>query len=280
MARIALNDRKVGSLKVTGSRPRQDYWDSVVPGLAVRCTNKGAKTFVLAARFAGKEGSYTRREIGKVGAVSLSDARKKARRWLEIISTHKDPAHEEAAIARTAAKKLKNTFESVAEAYISEWVIGPKPHKPRQRKHVVVARTIREHFVTKWGERPIADIERGEVVDLIKLKAKTAPSEARNWLGVVKTLLSWALDQNYGLTHSVCNDIKPGRIVGEKIARERALDDDELKAVWVAASELGYPVGTAYQMLILSGLRLNEVARASWGEINLPKRQWVIPPSA
>jgi integrase len=294
MPSLTLNDRKVASLKVTGvieikdkdtgktletkPRTRQDYMDSVVPGFGVRVTNSGQRTYILAARFPGSK-NYTRREIGEVGAIDLKDARAKARGWIEAIGRGKDPAHEEERIARAEAKKRENTFKSVAESFISEWVIGPNPEKPRQRKHAVVARVIRKHLIEKWDKRPIADIERGEIVDLIKAKAKITPAEARNLLGIAKSLFSWALDQNYGLDYSPCTDIKPGKIVGEKVSRDRALDDDELKALWIAAGKMGNPVGPVYRVLILSGLRLNEVARATWDEINLPKRQWLIPAS-
>ena len=282
MPRLKLNDKKIASLKVSGTtkdgkpRTRQDFMDSVVPNFGVRCTSTGQRTYILAARFPGSK-NYTRREIEDVGAIGLADAREKARGWLQIIGRGKDPAHEEERLARAEAKKRENTFDSVAESFIAEWVIGPKPDKPRQRKHKVVARAIRKYLIEKWGKRPIADIERGEVVDLIKAKAKDTPAEARNLLGIAKALFSWALNQNYGLSHSICTDIKPGQIVGEKISRDHALDDDELKALWIAVGDMGDPVAAVYRMLILSGLRLNEVAQASWDEIKLPKRQWTIP---
>jgi integrase len=287
MARITLTDRKVPSLKVSGTfkdkvtgetkpRTRQDHWDSVVPGFAVRVTSRGQRTYILAGRI-GVSKNYTRREIGEVGAITLADARKKAQRWLGLISAGKDPAHEEAALARAEARKRENTFESVAEAFIAEWVIGPKPDKPRQRKHKPVTASIRNHLVARWGKRPIADIERGEVVDLIKAKAKAHPAEARNLLTTCKSIFSWAVDQNFGLSHSVCNDIKPGKIIGEKIARDRALNDDELRAVWMAADDIGGQIGAVYKMLILSGLRLNEVAQATRSEI--VGLRWTIPAS-
>ena len=39
---------------------------------------------------------------------------------------------------------------------------------------------------------------------------------------------------------------------GEETARDRALDDIELALLWHAAADLGYPMGTAVQMLILT----------------------------
>ena len=131
--------------------------DSVVPGFGLRVTDKGHRTYVLAARFPGSK-NYTRRELGTVGAIDLVDARTKARRWIEIISTGKDPAFEEERLARAEARKRENTFEAVAEEFIKEWVVGvdkKDPTKPKdppnQRKHAEVSRSIRNHFIAKWG---------------------------------------------------------------------------------------------------------------------------------
>jgi len=265
-ADVIQDGEKIASLKVSGTtkdgkpRTRQDFMDSVVPNFGVRCTSTGQRTYILAARFPGSK-NYTRREIEDVGAIGLADAREKARGWLQIIGRGKDPAHEEERLARAEAKKRENTFDSVAESFIAEWVIGPKPDKPRQRKHKVVARAIRKYLIEKWGKRPIADIERGEVVDLIKAKAKDTPAEARNLLGIAKALFSWALNQNYGLSHSICTDIKPGQIVGEKISRDHALDDDELKALWIAVGDMGVDEVAELQICQLRGHLKHLLAR-------------------
>ena len=39
---------------------------------------------------------------------------------------------------------------------------------------------------------------------------------------------------------------------------------------------MGYPAGTLYRLLVLTGLRLNEAARATWDEIDFAKREWTI----
>jgi len=71
-------------------------------------------------------------------------------------------------------------------------------------------------------------------------------------------LFGWTRDQDYGLDHNIAADIKPARILGPKVARERALSTDEIRTLWAKASAMRYPYGPAYQLLILTGLRLNE----------------------
>jgi integrase len=65
--------------------------------------------------------------------------------------------------------------------------------------------------------------------------------------------------------------------VGEKIARDRVLNDEELFAFWRATGHIGYPFGPLYRLLILTGLRLNEVADATWSEIDFRNGIWIVP---
>ena len=39
-------------------------------------------------------------------------------------------------------------------------------------------------------------------------------------------------------------------------------------AFWRATGRMGYPVGSVYRMLLLTGLRLNEAAQLSWPEVH------------
>src|SRR5262245_55082864 len=68
-----------------------DTWDAVVPGLGVRTSASGRRTFVLMARYPGSS-NPTRRALGVYGELSLEQAREKAREWLEQIRRNIDPA--------------------------------------------------------------------------------------------------------------------------------------------------------------------------------------------
>jgi integrase len=54
---------------------------------------------------------------------------------------------------------------------------------------------------------------------------------------------------------------------GEATKRERVLTDAELKAVWNAAGETGWPFGAVARLLILTGARRSEIAQLLWPEI-------------
>ena len=71
--------------------------------------------------------------------------------------------------------------------------------------------------------------------------------------------------------------LKPRALCGEKVVRERKLSDDEVFAFTRAARRMSYPWRPIYQLLLLTGLRLNEVCDARWDEIDLKNGTWVIP---
>ena len=96
MSRVSLTDRFIRSRPPAPAGGRDEYLDSVVPGLALRITDTGHKSFVLIARFPTHPKNPTRRAIGKYGAVGLEGARIRARQWLEMIERSIAPAVEEA----------------------------------------------------------------------------------------------------------------------------------------------------------------------------------------
>ena len=66
----------------------------VVPGFGVRVAETGLQDVHLGARCPGSP-AYTRRSLGLYGALSLENARAKARVWLELIDKGIDPPAEE-----------------------------------------------------------------------------------------------------------------------------------------------------------------------------------------
>ena len=53
LAKRTLTNRGIDALQAAPLGKRQLVWDALIPGFAVRVTDKGAKAFVLVARFPG-----------------------------------------------------------------------------------------------------------------------------------------------------------------------------------------------------------------------------------
>jgi integrase len=274
MAKVNLTDRKLQSLRPAAKGQRYDLMDAVAIGMGVRVNDKGATTFMLLTRYPGSA-NPTRRALGEYPAVSLAEARQKAGEWRKLVKRGVDPSVQEATQRRAEARQRANTFGTVADDFIAEKL-------PGERSREEVERTIRRVLVPLWGDRPITEITRGDIHDLIDAKKRTAPVAARNLLALVKRMLSWAIDTyRYGIETSPAAAIRPRTIVGAKskriVARRRVLSDVELFALQRAVQRVPYPYGPIYRLLLLTALRLNEVADGVWPEFDLGRRLWTIP---
>ena len=266
-----LNDRIVRSLEAAEPGTRYEIMDAIVPGFGIRVTEKGAKTFVLIARYPGSE-NPTRRALGEYGELTLERARAMARDWLDLIRKGVDPRADQERQQLAEQRKRENTFAAVAEDFI-------KDKLPGERKGREVERDIRREFIPVWGGRPITEITALDVRAVVKAaKDRGASYQAHNLLTTARRLFNWAIDQHaYGLETSPCDRLKPKALIGEKKARHRILSPAELRAFWKATESMGYPYGPLLRLLALTGQRKSEVAEARWSEFDLDEGLWTIP---
>jgi integrase len=297
--KTVLTDRGIKALK---PRARAyDLADAVVPGLGVRVLPSGVKSFVLVARYPGSK-NPTRRSLGGYGALKLEDARTKARQWLDLLARGIDPAAEVERTRIEADRRRRDTVAAIIESYIKQEVIGPDPVKPRHRNHRKTLNGLRDVLIPAFGDRPIADLHQRDVMPLIeaigavgtdralvkfgvrkKLRrptraGKPSPVQARAIFGLLDGVCRWAADHGgFGIETSPLMMIKKSRRFGPLTRRERVLSDDELVALWRAIGRVHTPYQEVYRLLLLGGLRLNEVARARWDEIDAKAKLWTIP---
>jgi integrase len=270
VARNRLTDRKLAALKPEGKR--YDVMDTDVPGFGVRVSETGQRTFVLIARYPGSS-NPTRRALGEYPALSLEQARERAREWRELIRKGIDPKAEVERLRREELRKQQTTFGAVAEDYIALRVKA-------QRRVVETEREIRKELIAPWGSRPITAITRSDVVALVDaITRRPAPYTAHIVLGHARSLFNWAINRGaYGLEASPCDRVKPTALIGAKEPRQRVLTDAELASLWKSSETLGYPFGPIFHLLLLTGARKSELAEARWSEFDLAKKIWTVPP--
>jgi integrase len=267
MPKQTINDRWLNSKQIEPG----DYWDKSFSGFGVRVRESGHTSFVLALRFPGDK-NPTRRPLGEVGKIGLADARAKARKWLDLVGRGIDPKLEEERLRIAQERKRENSFRAVAEDFIREKL-------STERRGADVIREINAEFLPAWNGRPITEIMPLDVLAIVRAaKDRGAPYQARNLLATAKRMFGWAIGQHcYGLESSPCDRLKAKDILGQKRPRKRVLSDKELRAVWKAAEKTGYPYGPLFQLLLLTGARKSEIARARWSEIDQERRVLIVP---
>jgi integrase len=271
-----LTDRYLRALPPARRGQRDEVWDARLPGFGIRITDAkdadparrgkaGRIYFVLRARF--KPGAHPeRRTIGTYGAITLEEARRTAGEWRSQVARGIDPAVVEAEARekreREAAARIRHSFGSVAEQFIADKL-------KHERSGAIAERDLRANFVAIWRERPISEITKFDVLEIVNAKKRSgAPQMARALLVLARRFFNWCLDQHtFGLDRSPCDRLKPNKLIGPVPKRNRRLSDAEIAAFWRATGRMKYPNGPVYRMLLLTGLRLNECAALSWPEL-------------
>jgi integrase len=259
-----LTDPFVRNLKPAAPGQRYAVSDALVPGLRVRVTDRGHRSYVLWRRVNKKAKSASALALGDVGQLTLAEAREKARAWLAQIEAGQDP--------RAATRMEREaTFGAVVEDYFRRHVAG-------KRKAKDVKREMRNELVRRWKDKPVTAITRRDIIRMVdEIKDRGATYQAHNLFGHCKTFFRWAVEKDI-LQSSPADHLNTTRLIGPRKPRQRVLNDDEVRAFWAATGEMPYPYGPMFRMLLLTGQREREVAEAQWGEFDLPNKLWTVPP--
>lgn len=238
-----------------------DHYDAGHPGLALRISHGGARTWTYKLRAHGRQRKMT---LGTYPAMALSEARAAWREAKAAVDRGEDPATERA----VARRREPDTVRSVAEDFIVKYA------RPRNRTADEVARMFALHLYPKLGARPIETVTRRDVLDLLDgIEAKASGARANRVLANVRRMFSWAVERGILEASPVANVRAPGQ---EK-SRDRVLTDDEVTAFLRACDGMGEPFGPLFRLLLLTGQRRKEVAALPWAELNLAGAVWHLP---
>ena len=223
-----------------------DYFDSTYPGLALRVSSKGRKVWTYVYRFNGQQKRMT---LDLYPAMSVAEAHDAWRKARDLVQAGVDPSQIET--------RASTDFASVFE----EWM---QRDQSKNRSREVVRGSVTNHALPRWRNRPITEIGRRDVLDVIDAVADQGkPIAARRLYAYLHRLFQWAISRGIIEINPMSGLDKPAA----EVKRERVLSDSELVKVWNAADRLGWPYGPAFQMLILTGARREEIAQLKWSEI-------------
>jgi hypothetical protein len=148
------------------------YPDSLLPSFGLRVYPTGSRVFGITRRWHGAK-HPTFHPHGKWPELSLAAARKKAR---EILS---DPD-------AARASRQRGTVAATA----AEWL---KRDQAGNRSVDEVARIFGKDVLPVLGDRPIAEVRKRDIIDLIDAIAdRGSPIMANRTLASVKRLFRWA----------------------------------------------------------------------------------------
>lgn len=310
MARVKFSAARITTFACDPSKGQTFFWDAEQPGLGMRVTVKGAKSFI----FQAKKGKETIRvTIGdvrnwpldalrdKAGEPTGPGAREEANRLQHIIMAGRDPrivkadtlaaedAVRVAVDAARAADKARQHREAVtlSEAW-REYLDDRAPlwsdlHKRDHERVMQAGGEVRKRSKKLTEPGPLASLAKEGLADLTperiekwaKIEAATRPTSARLAFRLLKAFLNWcAAHREY--KQIIGSSAAASKRARESLGRSKKKDDvlqrEQLPAWFAAVKQLDSPVVRTYlQALLLMGPRREELAALRWEDVNF---QW------
>jgi integrase len=233
-----------------------EFVDGDVPGLRLRVTPKGTRTWSLNIR---ANGVMRRFEVGT--GLGLADARVKAKVIRQRVADGADLTAEKRANRAMAvsAKQGIGTFGAAIDAYFSGGNGTGLKTKAEQQQRI---KSVFKAYLDRPGME-VASAELQRAVD-----AHAAKVAAARAVGYITPLLKWATKR--GLLQGAFDLEKPLL----DAPKQKVLDETELVALW---STLTDAYGRCCRLMLLTGARRDEARNATWGQFDLEKGVWTIP---
>lgn len=282
---IELTAGAIDRLICPADKPQAFLRDTKAPGLRVRVTAAGAKSYVFEAKL---NRQTIRRTIGDVRAWSIEEARTEANQLRVTLDAGNDPR--ELDRQRQAEREAQKARELASAVTVLEvWQIYLKERRPywghkNYHDHIAMAQAGGEPRKRMPGVKtkpgPLAPLMPLQLADLTPAlveswaakEAKTRPASTRLALRLLKAFVRWAA-ATPNLKGMVDPEAASGRKVREVAGREKVKADylqrEQLPAWFEHIRQIQNPVITAYlQCLLLTGARREELAALKWEDVN------------
>lgn len=244
------------------SAPSKDIrWDSEISGFGVRVYESGKKSFVLSYRQDGNKHLYT---IGQYGKITLEQAKDLARKRLGEVADGKDPL----AIRKASRKKNEWTVKKAFADFLKRYAKVHNSHWEESE------RIFKKDILPAIGKKPIDEVKKEDIIKILdKVMERGSQTMANRTLAAMRKFFNWCIERDL-IKFSPAYKISPP---ARNISRDRVLSDMELKEIWEASLELGYPFGHLVRFLMLTAQRRGETLNMEWNQIDEDKKLWAIP---
>lgn len=271
-----LTEPAIKKMKAAPEGGRIDKPDKLAPGLFLRINAKGGKAWMCHFRCAGRQGKIA---LGHWPAMGVAEAREAAREVREQARAGIHPKAARDSAQQAEAATATNTLRAVSEAYVTALEKG---QLTGGRRAAVTPATVKERgsllarrVYPALGDRPLDQITQPEVATLLAQIDRDGGPVDRT-LQTLRLVFKFATSRGLFAGQPPTTGLTP-RQAPEK--KSRALTDAEVRAMWRAADEWGFPYGHAVKLLMLTGQRRDEIGDALWRDVDLDRALLVVPES-
>ena len=238
-----------------------DLADSTLPGLRLRLTAKGGRTWVLACR--DTLGRMRRFPLGEYPTMGIADAREAAREMRAEVRKGADPVAKrkrQRAIGRQAREGV-GTLTALLDLYARQ--------KGERLKSWAECRRRIDSVFAAFLSKPMATLKVGDLQ--MQADGWAAAQSAAAAVRYARPVLKWAAQRGYAPDELAL--ITPPATVGR---RKRILTRDELAALLPVLRASSRPYAPALRFMLLTLTRRQEAALARWRDVDMEARTWAI----
>jgi integrase len=245
--------------------------DDEVRGFYARCLPSGVATYGF--RYRDRPTGQRRwLSLGLHGQVTPQIAREIAKKHAGAVADGKDPLGDKVA-SRAAAKAARANPEKTVADVLDEH-LERYARKQAARSSDEKERIFEKYIKPAIGDRLVRELKRSEIVALLdKIEDRNGPVMADRTLAHFRKALAWHATRDDLFNSPIVRGM--ARVKPKERARDRILNDDEIRSLWTALDTLTGPYPVLVRMLLLTAQRRDEVARMRQDEIE--GTVWTIP---
>ncbi len=300
--RINFTVERVTSFQCAPDKPQSFLRDARTPGLGLRVTPGGSRTYIFEARAGNK---VLRRKIGDARTMLLKDAQAAATDLKRLTDAKKDPRelgrqHQSKIEAEEQKRHVENSPALLAwniyiesndrdwsERYKLDHAVMSRPAGGTitRGKRPGMSDTKEPGILRPILELPLAAITRTRIEAWVDGERTRRPTRIRLALSMLTAFLNWCRDYNqevidftgmrtelypyrHQVNENVCRRIK--KRLGTAEPKKDALQVEQLPLWFQAVQRIPNPTQSAYlQCLLLTGARRNEMASLRWEDVDL-----------
>ena len=258
--RFLFTKTRILAIPTPDAGKRVTYYDTKTPGLQLRVSSTGVKTFSVYRRL--KLGEPERVTLGRFPAMTVEQAQKLASEVNAEIEGGANPAE---------AKRALRGEPTLAE-FFSEY--GDR-HGSKKLSWRDDQQRFRDYLLPALGKRKLSAINKPMLSRVLSdaERAGKSAGTVRQIRALASALFSKAVDWGY-LTASPAIDLK---VSGKSVTRDRFLQPDELARFFEAVvAEPNDIIRDLILLALLTGARRSNVCAMHWREIDLKAGVWKI----
>jgi integrase len=270
-SRRALTASQVSALKEHGV-----HW--IAPSLYLQIRPQGTRSWLF--RYS-RDGENQWMGLGALADKPLGEARDEAAELRAKIRRGADPFGEKQIKQESKPTKSKvPTFAECADQYIEAHRAGWKNEKHADQW----PSTIRMYANPVVGKLPVDKITVDHVLKILKPIWTEKPETASRLRGRIEKILGWAAamghragDNPAAWKGGALSHLLPPISKVQTIVHHPAVPYDEVPALMATLMRNDSISAKALVFTILTAARTSETTRATWDEIDLEQKLWVVP---